>query len=240
MREVMLVGWNFIFAISVIIVVILFFLLVTRSVAYVIRVISGMRKSGCRLSDIKRYLLRRKSSSNSLLDSYFITLLTVATTFVVFIAGVQIDSYKSFEGQLTTISTIEKEEGNITTHGDRIDFIATIQNAGNNPISIKRICLVLDNKEEMELTTVSSSKNGADKESYFSNVGAYGLPVGKGEAVRLDLSVEGDTKEVLMGRTLDECFVEDTSGNTYPLEIKQPIYTASDSRINHFSLAENK
>lgn len=66
-------------------------------------------------------------------------------------AGILFDSYKHLEGEFTIWRMHETKDGQLAEHGDRMDVIATIQNSGNNPLSIERIYLALGDGKQVNL-----------------------------------------------------------------------------------------
>lgn len=157
-------------------------------------------------------------------------------------AGILFDSYKHLEGELTIWNMYQTEDGQLADHGDRMEIIATIQNSGNNPLSIERIYLALGDGKEVNLLIDDEGAKANSNNARSSSLEQYGFPVNNGEAVRLALSIEGDEKEEIVQKAKDQgfkgCFVEDTSGESYKLEVKT-YAAASDRKTNYFSFASN-
>lgn len=158
------------------------------------------------------------------------------------VAGIMFDGYKHLEGELTIWIIHETEDGQLADHGDRMDIIAAIQNSGNNPLSIEKIYLALGDGKEVNLLINDEGAKANSNNTRSSSLEQYGFPVNNGEAVRLALSIEGDEKEEIIQKANDQgfkgCFVEDTSGESYKLEVKTYV-AASDRKTNYFSFAPN-
>lgn len=158
------------------------------------------------------------------------------------VAGIMFDGHKHLEGEFTIWMIHETEDGRLADHGDRMDIIATIQNSENNPLSIERIYLAFGDGKQVDFLIDGEGEKADSNNTKSSNLKYYGFPVNNGEAVRLTLSIKGDEKEEIIQKANDQgfkgCFAEDTSGESYRLEVK--TYTAaSDRKTNYFSFAPN-
>lgn len=224
------------FVVATIVLSILF--LVSLIVVPVIQTIIEMKREKRTAKEIGKYCAKKTWYGGDSRKSFICGIIAIVVSFGVFGANIMMDSYKSLDGQISIISRIEEVEGVITPHGDRIDCIATIQNSGNNLVSIKGVYLVLGDGQRIELSKTNDLENDKD-DNYFENVVAYGRPINKGEAVQLKLSIEGFDKDKLIDKSLAKCIVEDTSGQTYPLVIRPPYVTFTDSVVNQFTFAES-
>lgn len=170
-------------------------------------------------------------------QSAVMTFCGVAIAVLALFAGILFDSYKRLEGELTIWRIHETKGGQLADHGDRMDIIASIQNSGNNPLSIERIYLALGDGKEVNLLIDGEGEKANSTNTRSSSLEYYGFPVNNGEAVRLTLSIEGNEKEEIIQK-FKGCFVEDTSGESYKLKVKA-YSVASDSKTNYFSFASN-
>lgn len=207
--------------------------LISVLIIFVFKIVSSIRKDFPYDSALKKkaaYIFNRLASETNTLLAALAIICTVCFS----IAGVIVQTSRSLTGQLITITF---NENSPDKNSNGIRFVASIQNDGQNPVSIQQVYVILNGNEEIELSVTNDEQNSTNANGYFFNASSFGLPVGVGEAVRIDLVMRDHEERDLQNATLTACYVVDTLGKKYPLKLLRPYATAEYSKSNEFILA---
>lgn len=182
----------------------------------------------------------RKSSENARISCPPEICLGIGAMIVgalVSIAAISNDAYTDLTGQLNTWimsdSSKDDEANNMS-----IGFVASLQNPSNNPISIDRVYVEFDDGDTIDLAETSADVS--DNQPHYHNAEIIGFPVGAHEAARINLVLSENRSTELIGSKMKACYVVDTMGKVYGLDIEPIVRVAKDSVVNEFTLVASE